>query len=563
MYRNRWPRVSPLAVQLIAYMAIAIVAVTVAVSVSRVALESSDKSGHEAKAALLVSQIEANAVRLQQLVTDAERPEVQQITFAWVLEGDRLLQDSETKAEEALLLVGSAETLQIWGVAGEARTAFADYIENPGTALAQVLELRLLSMESLVAQAQPHLATIAGAHQSTFERAVTWALATNIVIAGLAFVIVTTSSVWIGRRSRSALIEAEAERATLAETTGGLNRKNEQLAALYQIITEVSDSLSLKYVVETTIRQAKTLVGAELVVLRLLQGDRLAVAGVAHDGEAAPELAEVPLGTGVTGRVAKRGKPFKIDSGAQESLADAEHVEFLESGLVVPLIVGARVVGTIGCWSKDPSHFSDDDQRILEMMASQVATAVVSAELHEDSQQQAHHDPLTGMPNRRQLAEDAEGYLKTLIEQARPFSVAMVDIDNFKRFNDDYGHRIGDVALQKVAQVLQTSLRDVDRVYRYGGEEFTVVFVDAASEDAESMAERLRKAIERMPLTGENVEPIGPLTISLGLASFPDQSTNFEDLVRMSDIALYQAKAKGRNQVVFATPDTDSDSAAA
>src|SRR6185436_8293937 len=104
------------------------------------------------------------------------------------------------------------------------------------------------------------------------------------------------------------------------------------------------------------------------------------------------------------------------------------------SGLIVPLIVGARVVGVLNCWSRQPNAFSEDDQRIMEMMASQVATAVVAADTHEASVEIAHHDPLTNLSNRRQLATDMTNLFPQRLERGQPTCVAMVDIDHFSLF---------------------------------------------------------------------------------------------------------------------------------
>ena len=125
----------------------------------------------------------------------------------------------------------------------------------------------------------------------------------------------------------------------------------------------------------------------------------------------------------------------------------------------------------------------------------------------------------------------------------------MVDIDNFKRFNDDFGHRVGDITLQKVSDVLRSTIRQGDHVYRFGGEEFLVVFEGARSPLATELSERLRIAVERTVLTGEHLEPVGPLTISVGLASYPDDGVRLEELIDLADRAMYASKESGRNRV--------------
>jgi diguanylate cyclase (GGDEF)-like protein len=315
----------------------------------------------------------------------------------------------------------------------------------------------------------------------------------------------------------------------------------------------VSESLSMRYVVETTVREARKLVGADIVAVRRVVNGALLLAGTEQDADVdITRLGVVPLGTGVTGRAAKRGKTVRIDSGAAAQMSAAEHVPGIESGIVVPLIVGARVVGTLGCWSRMANHFDADDERVLEMMATQVATAIASADTYEQSEQDAHRDALTALPNRRQLNDDLRGVLLEATIRDQPHAIAMVDIDHFKRFNDDYGHKVGDITLQKVAAVLQSSIRDQDRVYRFGGEEFLLIFAGVDAENAMALAERARIAVERAPLTGETLQPVGPITISIGVALFPDHGHDMEALIDVADRAMYASKEMGRNRVTLA-----------
>jgi diguanylate cyclase (GGDEF)-like protein len=134
--------------------------------------------------------------------------------------------------------------------------------------------------------------------------------------------------------------------------------------------------------------------------------------------------------------------------------------------------------------------------------------------------------------------------------------VAMIDIDHFKRFNDDFGHKVGDVTLQKVAAVLKASIRDEDYVYRYGGEEFVAMYMNAGGPEASMLAERLRAAVEATPLTGDSLEPVGPVTVSIGLAIVPTHTSDFGAALQLADQALYASKEGGRNRVTAWSPDS-------
>jgi diguanylate cyclase len=153
------------------------------------------------------------------------------------------------------------------------------------------------------------------------------------------------------------------------------------------------------------------------------------------------------------------------------------------------------------------------------------------------------------LPNRRQLEEDLAGSLSELSDQGRNAVVAMLDIDFFKRLNDDFGHQVGDVALRRIAGVLRTSVRDNDQVYRFGGEEFVVVFIDTTLSEATVLAERLRSSVAAVLIQGSNDEPVGPITVSIGLALLPEHGDDVRKLIDLADKAMYQAKVNGRNRI--------------
>ncbi|HLF76318.1 MAG TPA: sensor domain-containing diguanylate cyclase [Dehalococcoidia bacterium] len=346
-------------------------------------------------------------------------------------------------------------------------------------------------------------------------------------------------------------IESDAEeRERLSRATSQLKHSNDQLNALYNIFSEITETLSLHYVVEATLRETLGLMEAEGAVLWLIKDGIVTPAGsLTSAGKPVKGLEPQLLGEGLMGRTAKRGRTLRIGNDNYAILTDTQKAQGLRSGIMVPLIVGARVVGLLNCWSIKENAFSDEDQRILEMMASQVATAVIAADSMELKERQAHHDALTGLPNRHQLNQDLDGELKSMADSSRSAVVAMLDIDNFKAFNDDFGHKVGDSTLQKVAAVLRSSIRERDRVYRYGGEEFVLVFADANAEEAFDLADRLRRAVEASPAESDGARPMRPITVSIGLACLSD-SRDISALIDLADRAMYQAKVAGRNRVV-------------
>ena len=364
-------------------------------------------------------------------------------------------------------------------------------------------------------------------------------------------------------RLRAIEEQSTAERRAAEAATATLRQRNSQLTALYNVFSEITETLTLRYVVDTTLRETLRIMTAQMVVLRKLEDNQLVVIGaLAEGGVEIKGIEAVPIeGEGLTSRAARIGRSMRIDRDGELTMGGTTTVAApgspssqtgrppLESGVITPLIVGARVVGTMSCWSREQAHFTIEDERLLEMMASSVATAIVASETIETTSRHAYIDPLTELPNRRQLNEDLHGLLANLRERSAKAVVAMADIDHFKRFNDDYGHKVGDITLQTVAGVLAKEKRDSDHIYRYGGEEFVMIFLDADGEEAKALAERLRAAVEGTVLNLSGQPQAGSITISIGLACMPLHGDRVGDLIELADIAMYQSKTAGRNQV--------------
>ena len=192
---------------------------------------------------------------------------------------------------------------------------------------------------------------------------------------------------------------------------------------------------------------------------------------------------------------------------------------------------------------------------IVERFVSHAALAFANARLLERISAQAASDGLTGVANRRSLDAAIEREIANTRRHGAPISLILVDLDNFKRLNDEYGHQAGDDALRAVASVIATTSRSGDLVARYGGEEFAILLPATSAATAAQAAERVRAAIAAMPMHT-------PVTASLGVAMAAGQAAGGADLVRGADVALYEAKRRGRNQVAVASDAADLADAA-
>jgi diguanylate cyclase (GGDEF)-like protein len=187
----------------------------------------------------------------------------------------------------------------------------------------------------------------------------------------------------------------------------------------------------------------------------------------------------------------------------------------------------------------------------VQRLADQVAMALANLKLRQSLREQSIRDALTGLYNRRFLEESLERELSRTMRDAQPLAVLMIDVDHFKRYNDQYGHDGGDAVLRALGRTLREMLRTGDLAARYGGEEFTVALHNAPVAGAHEWSERLREAMRQLEVkSGAQVLP--PVTISLGLALFPDHGKTSGELLHAADLALYEAKHSGRDRLVVA-----------
>lgn len=193
--------------------------------------------------------------------------------------------------------------------------------------------------------------------------------------------------------------------------------------------------------------------------------------------------------------------------------------------------------------------------RVVKTLTEHISLALANIHLRESLYMQSVRDPLTGLFNRRYFTETLARELAHAARQGQPLSVALIDVDHFKRFNDRYGHDAGDAVLREIASCLRDGGRTSDLAARYGGEEFVLVLLDTAREQAVLVTEKIRRAVSGIDLSHEGRE-LDPATISAGIAVFPDDARTPEDLLKVADRNLYAAKSLGRNQVVDGAPGT-------
>ncbi len=227
-----------------------------------------------------------------------------------------------------------------------------------------------------------------------------------------------------------------------------------------------------------------------------------------------------------------------------------------KSCLILPLVCQDRVVGVLNLADRIGSRFfCKEDIALVELLGQLVGASVGNIKLFEKTQRQATTDGLTGLANHRMFYEILERELWRSRRYGGQISVIMVDVDNLKRINDTYGHRVGDKAIRQVSQKIKQCIRQIDTAARYGGDEFAVILPNTSLAEAVVAAERMVEVVSRSTLTAEEQEI--PLSISVGLGQY-DCHARPEDITSRSDQALYTAKQAGKNTVRIFEPSYKS-----
>jgi diguanylate cyclase (GGDEF)-like protein len=229
-----------------------------------------------------------------------------------------------------------------------------------------------------------------------------------------------------------------------------------------------------------------------------------------------------------------------------------QHLEsqHFSQSLCIPLVAQGESLGTFTLLT-DAADWREQDINMAITLAEQMSITLASLQFRDNLRQQAIRDPLTGLFNRRYLMESLFQSIGRAERQQTPLSAMMIDIDNFKHFNDTYGHEMGDFVLQQVAEEMRQCTRKEDTLSRYGGEEFCLICPDLNRKDVEQLAQRLCERIRRLTLNKGGTS-LSTITISVGMAIYPEHGRSGEDLLREADEALYQAKNQGKNQVSLA-----------
>jgi diguanylate cyclase (GGDEF)-like protein len=259
---------------------------------------------------------------------------------------------------------------------------------------------------------------------------------------------------------------------------------------------------------------------------------------------------------GLTHKIIGHGEAFVIEDTATSefTLGPLAAEEGIRSLIAVPLIIHNSLVGILYVNDFTPRRIEPNRLRYLSILGSFATMSIDNARLHLRTLELACTDGLTGVLNHRQFKRDFKEEVCRAVRYNAALSIIMLDIDDFKRFNDAYGHPNGDVVLRELAGLLRELLRDCDQVYRYGGEEFVALLPETRLQEALVAAERVRIFVEtESPRFLTGITKTHGITVSIGVASFPDDGTDTPSLLKAVDDLMYRAKGEGKNRVFSRT----------
>ena len=332
-----------------------------------------------------------------------------------------------------------------------------------------------------------------------------------------------------------------------------------QLADSLQRFLERISSRDPSKTYNAILTNSMELLNAERASLWVLDEDSKEINLKAAAGLASPNEEVMPgmMGEGISGRVLESGKALLVEDLEKIGLtaAPAERKYKTKSFISYPITMKSRKIGVLNVADKAVGgKFDDVDLSLLEILGPQIAVALESAEWqHRATQFQLMSitDPLTGLLNRRYLEERLTDELNRSERYNYSMSCLMIDIDDFKNYNDRNGHQAGDLALKITAHALKAALRSADVACRYGGEEFCVLLPQTSLSEAGVIAERMRQRVAEKEYPFGNLQPLGNVTISIGISTFAKHIDTGEKVIAAADRALYVAKAQGKNRIEF------------
>ncbi|MBE0428114.1 MAG: diguanylate cyclase [Nitrospirae bacterium] len=329
-----------------------------------------------------------------------------------------------------------------------------------------------------------------------------------------------------------------------------IEKRKRLLEAISDLTRIILSDVSLDNVYLSFSDELRKLVSFDRLSIAMIEGENIRYFAVSEEIKTERTPGTIyPLEDSNTGWVSKHKKTLIQEDFARQRMFPIDELKLkdgLRSSIHIPLFHKGEVFGTINLSSLQPKTYGEWEKEILEHLAGQIAGAIMNAHLYRKVEEESRYDTLTGVFNRRHFNERLHEEIKRRSRHGGVFSLALCDLDFFKHYNDSYGHVAGDGLLGDIGKLLKESVRADDLNFRYGGDEFIILFPDTKLEDALPVVERARKNIEKQ-MKKRNIS----LTASFGLASWPTDGARSNEILDAADAAAFLAKQRGGNQCVF------------
>jgi diguanylate cyclase (GGDEF)-like protein/putative nucleotidyltransferase with HDIG domain len=331
-----------------------------------------------------------------------------------------------------------------------------------------------------------------------------------------------------------------------------LRERETELSVINNCSTIVASSLNIQEIFGSFIEELKKVVDVNWASIVLVEEEGLSCVALSSKEGSAYQVGEkIPMQSSGTGWVVTHKKPTVERDLSQEIRFSTGH-DFYEQGMLsmvyLPLIAKAEVIGSLILASRSPNAYSQQHVKLLEQLASQIAMPLENARLYAVTEEKARVDELTGLLNRRSLDEMIDSEISRHSRYGGKFTLAILDLDSFKAFNDTKGHLAGDTLLGQVGNIIRNGIRNSDQAFRYGGDEFAILLPQTDIEAASQVTERVRESIAT-ELDAGNIN----ITASIGLASWPEDGMSHSDIIAAADLTLYRAKWSGGNRIFCAS----------
>lgn len=340
--------------------------------------------------------------------------------------------------------------------------------------------------------------------------------------------------------------ELQRKDAKLQLSQSDKSSERDLLITLRDILNAFGGEKDLHSILKQLVIIVKRFLKVDILFLELYSDEEQKYFARIYEGES-----EIPVGEKLREDVIQRGQSHLINNlhsfPRYRDLSDKGYISLI----VAPLKRKDRHMGMIGAVTKKPHDFRAAELDLLSAIATQASLLIENAWLLEKTKLLSITDGLTNIYNHRHFQEKLQEEMKKVTNENRPLSLIMGDIDDFKHYNDNNGHLVGDKVLWKIAEIFKKNTKGRDVVARYGGEEFVIILPRTNRENAKEVAEKLRQEVEEYQFPGEEKQPKRNLTMCFGISSSPEDGLTPNELIEKADKRLYKAKRRGKNRVVW------------